>query len=60
MTNLKFKPFINSFFVHIPKCAGMTIYDSVLDLDRYLVGFLDLSLMKNKINQYVNLKIQVQ
>jgi hypothetical protein len=33
MKDLKFKPTIDSILVHIPKTAGMTIYDSILDLE---------------------------
>lgn len=37
---LHFKPIVNSLFIHIPKTAGMTIYTSVLDLDRSFGWFL--------------------
>jgi len=37
---MKFKPLINSFFIHIPKTAGMTLHDSILDLKRNFGWFL--------------------
>lgn len=35
MSNIKFKPKIDCIFIHIPKTAGMTIYESILDLKRF-------------------------
>lgn len=51
MSNLKFKPLINTIFVHIPKTAGMALYDSVLDLDKFFNWFLGIgrSEEENKI-----------
>lgn len=40
MENKKFTPLINSFFVHIPKTAGMSIYDTILNLKRKFGWFL--------------------
>ena len=37
---MKFKPLINTIFIHIPKTAGITIYESILDLDRFFGWFL--------------------
>lgn len=34
MSNLKFKPNGDCIFIHIPKTAGLSIYESVLDLER--------------------------
>ena len=34
MTDLKFKPNGDCIFIHIPKTAGLSIYNSVLDLDK--------------------------
>jgi hypothetical protein len=36
----KFKPTINTIFIHIPKTAGITIYESILDLDKFFGWFL--------------------
>ncbi len=38
--HLNFKPMVNSLFIHIPKTAGMTIYETVLNLDRSFGWFL--------------------
>jgi hypothetical protein len=40
MENRKFTPLLNSLFVHIPKTAGMTIYDTILNLKRNFGWFL--------------------
>lgn len=34
MTDLKFKPNGDCIFIHIPKTAGISIYESVIDLER--------------------------
>ncbi len=39
-TNLKFKPTIDCVFVHIPKTAGITLYESIFELDRSFGWFL--------------------
>jgi hypothetical protein len=36
----KFTPIINSLFIHIPKTAGMTIYDTILNLKRTFGWFI--------------------
>lgn len=46
MTDLKFKPLINTIFIHIPKTAGMSLYESVLDLDKFFSWFLGLNFTK--------------
>jgi hypothetical protein len=38
--HLNFKPIVNSLFVHIPKTGGMSIFESVLNLDRSFGWFL--------------------
>jgi Sulfotransferase family/Core-2/I-Branching enzyme len=40
LEKLNFKPMVNTVFIHIPKTAGMSIYESVLDLDRSFGWFL--------------------
>ena len=40
MKNLKFKSKLNSIFIHIPKTAGITIYESILELDKKFGWFL--------------------
>lgn len=42
MNNLKFKPLIKTIFIHIPKTAGMAIFESVMDLDKFYSWFLGL------------------
>jgi len=37
---MKFIPLIDTIFIHIPKTAGITIYESILDLDRFFGWFL--------------------
>ncbi len=37
---LNFKPMVNALFIHIPKTAGMSIYENVLELDRSFGWFL--------------------
>jgi hypothetical protein len=46
--HLNFKPIVNSLFIHIPKTAGMTIYTSVLNLDRSFGWFLGDSTKKGE------------
>jgi hypothetical protein len=43
MPNLKFKPLINTIFIHIPKTAGMSLFGSVFDLDKFFSWFLGLN-----------------
>ena len=43
MSNLKFKPLINTIFIHIPKTAGLALHESVLDLDYFFTNWLGLN-----------------
>ena len=58
MSNLKFKPLINTIFVHIPKTAGMSLFDSVLQLDKFFSWFLGLnkSIEDEQLNKFDHLK----
>ena len=42
----KFKPFINTIFIHIPKTAGWSLYDYVFDLDVFFSWYLGVKLTK--------------
>lgn len=49
MSDLKFKPFGDCIFIHIPKTAGISIYESVLDLERHFDWYSGVDL--NKVNE---------
>ena len=56
--NLKFRPLIKTIFVHIPKTAGMALYESVFELERFFSWFLGLNKSEKdeKISTIKNLK----
>lgn len=56
MSNLKFKPLINTILIHIPKTAGMALYESVLDLNKFFSWFLGVNQSDNNITDPIDLK----